>query len=64
MLRNLCLLALGVCTAWAQDGGAIYKKRCAGCHDAPAERVAPPEPCIHSTLSQAVFIGYLQWTGR
>lgn len=41
MLRNLCLLALSVCAGWAQDGAAIYKKRCAGCHDTPVGRVPP-----------------------
>jgi polyvinyl alcohol dehydrogenase (cytochrome) len=41
MTRRLLLLALSACTLFAQDGAAIYKKRCAGCHDAPAGRTPP-----------------------
>jgi polyvinyl alcohol dehydrogenase (cytochrome) len=41
MLRPFLLLALGVGMACAQDGAAIYKARCAQCHDAPAGRVPP-----------------------
>ncbi len=40
MLR-LFLFVLGVSIACAQDGAAIYKARCAQCHDAPAGRVPP-----------------------
>lgn len=41
MLRKTALLALGVSALVAQDGAAIYKSRCAQCHDAPAGRVPP-----------------------
>ena len=36
MLRKTALLALGVSALVAQDGAALYKSRCAQCHDAPA----------------------------
>ena len=54
MLRNLCLLVLGVCAALAQDGAAIYKKRCAGCHDAPAGRV-PPTSALRAMSTEQVL---------
>lgn len=44
-MRNLLYLALaaalGTATALAQNGEAIYKAHCAGCHDAPVKRVPP-----------------------
>jgi polyvinyl alcohol dehydrogenase (cytochrome) len=41
MLRPWLLLALGASTVFAQDGAALYKQRCASCHDAPTGRVPP-----------------------
>jgi polyvinyl alcohol dehydrogenase (cytochrome) len=42
-MRYVCSLILGLSlatpTAFAQDGAAIYKSNCAGCHDAPTGRV-------------------------
>ena len=38
MIRYLLLLALPLC---AQNGAAIYKARCASCHDTPTGRVPP-----------------------
>ena len=40
----------------AQDGSAIYKSRCAACHDKPAGRI-PPDGRIHITS------GCAQWGG-
>ncbi len=40
-MRHLLFLVLSAATVSAQDGAAIYKQRCAGCHDAPAARVPP-----------------------
>ena len=47
-LRALFLLASGgallfgpAALVFGQDGAAIYKERCAGCHDMPGERVPP-----------------------
>jgi polyvinyl alcohol dehydrogenase (cytochrome) len=39
MMRSLLYLILITVTTNAQDGGAIYKARCAQCHDAPTGRV-------------------------
>src|SRR5258706_15666881 len=41
MMRFAFLLALSAWTIFAQDGSAIYKARCAKCHDAGAARVPP-----------------------
>jgi len=40
-MRILLLFAVTILTASAQDGAAIYKQHCAGCHDTPAARVPP-----------------------
>jgi polyvinyl alcohol dehydrogenase (cytochrome) len=40
-MRPLFLLALYATAGLAQDGAALYKTRCAHCHDAPAGRVPP-----------------------
>ncbi len=34
-MRYVCLLALILPALSAQDGAAIYKERCASCHDVP-----------------------------
>jgi mono/diheme cytochrome c family protein len=41
MTRPFFLLTLGAVVACAQDGAAIYRARCAQCHDAPTGRVSP-----------------------
>ena len=41
MKRFIFLLVLSAWTVFAQDGSAIYKARCAKCHDAGAARVPP-----------------------
>jgi cytochrome c551/c552 len=38
-MRYLCLLVLISSTLHAQDGAAIYKQKCASCHEVPAARV-------------------------
>jgi polyvinyl alcohol dehydrogenase (cytochrome) len=38
-MRYVCLLAVFAPLLAAQDGAAIYKERCASCHDAPQGRV-------------------------
>ncbi len=40
-MRYLLLLLLGAAMVFAQDGAAIYKQRCSGCHDTPGTRVPP-----------------------
>ena len=40
-LRGLLLFTLSALIVFAQDGAAIYKARCAGCHDTPTGRVPP-----------------------
>jgi polyvinyl alcohol dehydrogenase (cytochrome) len=56
--RRLVLLAIllifGAGPALAQDGAAIYKKRCARCHDAPAGRI-PPLTALR-TMSPAAIV--------
>jgi polyvinyl alcohol dehydrogenase (cytochrome) len=41
ILPTILILALNAGFALAQDGAAIYKQRCASCHDAPVGRVPP-----------------------
>jgi polyvinyl alcohol dehydrogenase (cytochrome) len=40
-MRTFLLLTIGISVASAQDGAALYKARCAQCHDAPAGRTPP-----------------------
>jgi polyvinyl alcohol dehydrogenase (cytochrome) len=53
-MRYLCLLAL-IPILSAQDGGAIYKERCASCHDAPAGRV-PAISAIKAMSGEAIYL--------
>lgn len=57
-MRLVFFLALGAWTVFAQDGAAIYKKRCAGCHDAPTGRV-PPLSALRS-MNPAAVLGSLE----
>ena len=49
------LLALMVPMLSAQDGAAIYKERCASCHDAPEGRV-PSITAIKAMSGAAVYL--------
>ncbi len=40
-MRSLLFFLLSSVVVFAQDGAAIYKTRCAGCHDTPTGRVPP-----------------------
>jgi polyvinyl alcohol dehydrogenase (cytochrome) len=53
-MRYVCLLAVMVPILYAQDGGAIYKERCASCHDAPVGRV-PALSAIKAMSGEAVY---------
>jgi polyvinyl alcohol dehydrogenase (cytochrome) len=50
-MRLQTLVGVLICTAiaWAQDGGAIYRKHCAQCHDSGAARA--PQPIAMKLLS-------------
>ncbi len=55
MKRSLMLLAafaLASSPAWAQDGAALYKSKCAGCHGAMGEGKVGPS-LQKTTLTQA-----------
>ncbi len=54
-MRYVCLLALLTSTLWAQDGAAIYKERCASCHDSPAARV-PSLSTIKTMSGEAIYL--------
>ena len=54
-MRYVCLLMLSLPILSAQDGAAIYKERCASCHDAPAERV-PSLQTIKAMSPEAVYM--------
>jgi polyvinyl alcohol dehydrogenase (cytochrome) len=54
-MRYVCLLALLTSTLWAQDGAAIYKERCASCHDTPAPRV-PSLSTIKTMSGEAIYL--------
>ncbi len=36
-ITMLAAVAVFSCLAWAEDGGALYKSKCAGCHGASGE---------------------------
>jgi mono/diheme cytochrome c family protein len=55
MKRSLMLLAafaLASSLAWAQDGAALYKSKCAGCHGAMGEGKVGPS-LQKTTMTQA-----------
>jgi polyvinyl alcohol dehydrogenase (cytochrome) len=54
-MRYLCLIALMLPLASAQDGAAIYKERCSSCHDMPAARV-PSLATIKAMSGDAIYI--------
>lgn len=54
-MRYLCLLVLIASSVYAQDGAAIYKQRCASCHDTPAARV-PSLSTIKTMSGEAIYL--------
>ncbi|HEY7338579.1 MAG TPA: PQQ-binding-like beta-propeller repeat protein [Bryobacteraceae bacterium] len=54
-MRYVCLLVLTLPVLSAQDGAAIYKERCASCHDMPQERV-PSIAAIKAMSGEAVYV--------
>lgn len=54
-MRYVCLFVLMLPTLSAQDGAAIYKERCASCHDTPAARV-PALAAIKAMSGEAIYI--------
>jgi polyvinyl alcohol dehydrogenase (cytochrome) len=54
-MRYVCLFVLMLPVLSAQDGAAIYKERCAKCHDMPAARV-PSLATIKEMTGEAVYI--------
>lgn len=53
-MRYIFLLALLLPALSAQDGAAIYKERCAACHDAPKERI-PALSAIKAMSGEAIY---------
>src|SRR5262245_7438127 len=58
-MRHACLIALTIAVLSprmlaAQDGAAIYKERCASCHDMPEGRT-PPLAAIKAMTGEAIF---------
>lgn len=53
-MRSVCLFALMLPALSAQDGAAIYKERCASCHDMPAARV-PALAAIKAMSGPAIY---------
>ena len=55
MMRYACLLSLAVAGLLpAQDGAALYKERCASCHDSPSGRV-PSIAAIKQMTPEAIY---------
>lgn len=54
-MRYVCLFILMAPLLSAQDGAAIYKERCAACHDAPAGRV-PSLSTIKDMSGEAIYL--------
>ncbi len=53
-MRYVCLFVLMMPILSAQDGAAIYKERCAQCHDMPAARV-PALATIRAMSGEAIY---------
>lgn len=53
-MRYLCLLVFVTSLLNAQDGAAIYKERCASCHDSPGPRV-PSLGTIKAMSGEAIY---------
>lgn len=59
-MRYVCLLAMSITVGslaadlFGQDGAAIYKERCASCHDAPAGRT-PSMTAIKAMSGEAIY---------
>ena len=54
-MRYLRLFAFAASLLPAQDGAAIYKERCASCHDMPAGRV-PAITAIKAMSGEAIYL--------
>ena len=54
-MRYVCLLAVMLPVLSAQDGAAIYKERCASCHDKPEGRV-PTFAAIKAMSGEALYV--------
>jgi polyvinyl alcohol dehydrogenase (cytochrome) len=54
-LLPVIILTLSAQVLFAQDGAAIYKERCASCHDSPEGRV-PPITAIKAMTGEAIYI--------
>ena len=54
-MRYIWLLALMLPPLSAQDGAAIYKERCAACHDAPKGRI-PALSAIKAMSGEAIYV--------
>ena len=54
-LRSICVVVLFASVTWAaDDGAALYKKRCAGCHGANGEgKPAMKAPALKGTTMDA-----------
>ena len=57
-MRYVCLFVLMMPVLSAQDGAAIYKERCASCHDMPAARV-PSLAAIKAMSGEAIYIALI-----
>lgn len=53
-MRYVCLLALLLPSLSAQDGAALYKARCASCHDAPTGRT-PGLAAIKAMSAESIY---------
>src|SRR5258708_988847 len=54
-MRYVCLFTLMLPALSARDGPAIYKERCASCHDSPQPRV-PALSSIKAMSGEAIYL--------
>lgn len=65
-MRRLTLttvLLLGLGTAWAQDGAAVFKSKCAGCHGAQGQGKTGPK-LAGTSLSEDDIVNVLTKGGQ
>ena len=62
-MKLTTVLLLAASTAWAQDGAAVYKSKCAGCHGAQGQGKTGPK-LAGTSLSEDDIVNVLTKGGQ